>query len=75
MNPLELQAKAARLIRTRRRAVAAVVVGMAEVDSHNAEIEAVLDALSPSTLSECQAELDRQDESLLNAVCGPDGLA
>jgi hypothetical protein len=75
MNALELQALAARIIRARRRAVAAVVVGMAEVDRHNAAIAAVLDVLAPAALAECQAELDRQDESLLNAVCGPDGLA
>jgi hypothetical protein len=75
MNALEAQAKAARLIRARRRAVSAVVVAMAEVDSHNAEIEAVLEDLAPAALEECHAELDRQDESLLDAVCGPDGLA
>ena len=68
MNALEIQAKAARAIRSRRRSVAAAVVAIAETAAHDELIQLLLDVLPEPARAECLAELERQDESLIDAV-------
>lgn len=64
----DTQAKAARIVRARRRAVAAAVVAMAEAAACDGPFRALFDALTPAAQDGFIAELERQDTSLIDAI-------
>lgn len=68
MNATEVIAKAGRAIHSRRRCVAAAVLAIAETAAHDELIQILLDVLPEPARADCIAELNRQDESLIDAI-------